>query len=76
MPILTKFRMKRHLVLVYSYTTFELNNSKFQKLHNLEKIFKKFKIKKFERSNRFWPNLMSKVLDRCIIFLCNYRTIT
>ena len=31
----------------------------FQKIQNLEK---------FERLNRFWPNAISKILDRYIIF--------
>ena len=34
------------------------------KLDNLEEIFKKYKIKKFERFDRFWLNSIPKVLDR------------
>ena len=45
------------------------------KLHNSEKIFKKFNLKEFERFHRFWSNLIPKVLDRCIIFVCIFRTV-
>ena len=69
-------RMKHQLVLVHSYTNFELNNSKFAQVTQFGKYFQKIQnIKKFERLDRFWSNLIPKVLDRYIIFVCIFRTI-
>ena len=63
-------------VLVHSSTKFQLDNSKFVQVTqcraNLQKIQN---LKKFERFNRFWPNLIPKVLDRYIMFVCNFRMV-
>ena len=69
-----KFRMKHHLVLVYSYTNFEFNNSKLAQVSQFRENFQKIQnLKNIERFNPFWPNSISK--DRCIIFIGNFRTI-
>ena len=60
---------------MHSYTNFKLINSKFAQVKKFRENFRKIKnLKKFERSNRFWPNSIPKILDRCIIFICNFRT--
>ena len=74
-PIFTKFSINHHSVLMYPRTKFQLVNRNLPELHNFEKFKKKFEINKFEGFNRFWPNSISKVLDRYIIFVCSSRTI-
>ena len=79
-PILTKFRIKHYLVLVRSQnlsTKFELHNSKFAQVRQFRaKTCRKVQnLKKFERSDRFWPNSIPEFLDRCIIFVCSFRMI-
>ena len=66
--------MKHHLVLVRSYTDFELNKLKFAQVIQIRVNLQKIQnLKKFERFNRFWSNSIPKVLDRCIIFMGIFR---
>ena len=53
-----------NLVLVHSSTKFQLEILKFSE------------VIQFERSNRFSTNSIPKVLDRYIIFVCNFKMIT
>ena len=69
--------MKHHLlVFVHSYTNFELNNSKFAQMTQFRENFQKIQNpKKLERLKLFWSNLIPKVLERFIIFVCIFRMI-
>ena len=68
--------MKHNIVLVYSSTKFQLDNSKFAQVRQFRANFQKIQnFKNFERFNRFWPNSIPEVLDRYIIFVCSFRTI-
>ena len=71
-----KFSIKHHSVLVHLPTKFQLDESKFAWVRQFWKNSQKIQnLKKFERSNRFWPNSIPKFLDGCNIFLCSFRTI-
>ena len=68
--------MKHYLVLVHSYTRFDLNNSEFAQVAQFREKFQKIQnLKKLERFNRFWPNSIPKFLDGSNIFMCSLRTI-
>ena len=57
-------------------TKFQLDKSKFACVRQFWKNSQKIQnLKKFERFNRFWPNLIPKFLDGCNIFVCSFRTI-
>ena len=57
-------------------TEFQLYKSKFAWVRQFWGSSQKFKnLKKFERLDRFWPNLITKFLDGCNIFVCSFRTI-
>ena len=75
-PILIKFGIKRHSVLMHFLTKFQLDKSKFAWVRQFWKNSEKIQnLKKFERFNRFWPNLIPKFLDGFNIFVCSFRTI-
>ena len=76
--ILTKFRMKHHLVhsLGHSRTKFELNNSKLAQVRQFTAHFQQIQNLKKECFDRFWLNSIPKIVDRCIIFVCSFRTIS
>ena len=75
-PILIKFGIKHHSVLVHLPTKFQLDKSKFAWVRQFWKNSQQIEnLKKFERFNRFWPNSIPKFLNRCNIFVCSFRTI-
>ena len=74
--IFKKFSIKYHSVLVHLRIKFQLDKSKFSWVRQFWNDSKKIQnLKKFERFNRFWPNLIPKFLDGCNIFECSFRTI-
>ena len=76
-PIFIKISIKHHSVLVHLRTKFQLDKSKFAWVRQFWKNSQKIQnLKKFERINRFWPNLIPKFLCGCNIFVCSFRTIT
>ena len=73
-PILIKFGIKHHSVLVHLPTKFQLDKSKFTWVKQFRKNSQEIQnLKKFERFNRFSPNSIPKFLDRCNIFVCSFR---
>ena len=68
--------MKHNLVLVHSRTNLSLLTRNLTQVRQFgRKIQNIQNLKKFKRFNRFWSNSIPKVLDRCIIFVCIFRTI-
>ena len=68
--------MKHHSVLVHLRTKFQLDKLKFAWVRQFWKNSQKIQnLKKFECSNRFWPNSIPTFLDGCHIFVCSFRTI-
>ena len=71
-----KFGIKYHSVLVHFPIKFQLDKSKFAWVRQFWENFQKIQnLKKFQRFNRLWPNLIPKFLDGCNIFVCSSRTI-